>query len=318
MRLIRAKLTAIMMGLVTIPATAVAGQLEWNELSHDGGQRRYLLDLPTHADSAGTGLMIALHGFGSDARDIRSGAGFDQVRDRNDFTFVFPEGTGPAGGLSWNAGFCCRYAMEHNVDDLGFLDKLVDAVSMRSAVDARRIYVVGLSNGALLAYRWGAARAQRVAGIAAVAGAIGGAAGFFSPEVQIVTPSRPVSVLLFHSRDDPFFPYDGGVSLTLLQRLPGRSSISVAEAIQFWTTADGCASPPISSAPDRQGISVVSYIHCRDGTAVEAWTADHLGHDWPPGLIRLSGAHYRSLLAAYVIQFLRDHPKQDPVSVDGH
>ncbi len=55
-------------------------------------------------------------------------------------------------------------------------------------VDRRRIYVVGFSNGALLAYRWGAARSQSVAGIVAVAGAIGGKASFLLPEVRIAIP----------------------------------------------------------------------------------------------------------------------------------
>lgn len=244
---------------------------------------------------------------------MRRLGGFDRVANRDDFLFVFPEGTGPdSTELTWNAGFCCRSAMRDAVDDLSFLDSIVETMEAETPIDRRRIYVSGMSNGALLAYRWGATRADKVAGIAAVAGAIGGRSGFFQPEVKLADPAAPVSVLIFHARDDPFFPYRGGISLKLLFRLPGRASASVADAIGFWTRRDGCVGAPISSPADQQGVSVISYAQCGAGTGVEAWTIDRLGHDWPPPLTRLSEPEHRSLFAAYMIDFFRRHPKRDP------
>lgn len=299
--------------LVCLPLRLEAEELQWQRLSIGGLERRFLIDRPDRPTEGDHALLLMLHGAFSDPDDMRRLGSFDRVANRDDFLLVFPEGTGPkASDLSWNAGFCCRAAMREAVDDMSFLDAIVETIAAETPIDRRRIYVSGLSNGALLAYRWGALRAGKVAAIAAVAGAIGGRKGFLQPEVTLAAPTRPVSVLIFHARDDPFFPYAGGISLKLLLRLPGRASMSIADAIAFWTGRNGCVGAPTSSPADGQGVSVVSYAQCRAGTAVEAWTIDHLGHDWPPLLARLSGPEHQGLFAAYMLDFFRRHPKRDP------
>jgi polyhydroxybutyrate depolymerase len=294
-----------------LPLQVAAAELQWETMSIGGVERRYLIDRPDRSTASGRALLLVLHSAFSDPDGVRREGGFDRLANRDDFVFVFPEGTGPkASDLSWNAGFCCRSAMRRAVDDVSFLDAVLETVAAETPIDPHRIYVSGISNGALLAYRWGAMRADEVAGIAAIAGAIGGRKGFLQPEITLAEPTRPVSVLIFHARDDPFFPYEGGISLKLLLRLPGRASMSIAEAIAFWGQRDGCMGAPLSSPADRQGVSVMSYARCDAGTAVEAWTIDHLGHDWPPPLVRLSDTADHALFAAYMVDFFRRHPKR--------
>jgi polyhydroxybutyrate depolymerase len=295
-----------------LPLRLEAAELQWQTISIGGLERRVLVDRPDGPREREHALLLVLHGAYSDPSGIRHRGGFDRLANRDDFLFAFPEGTGPNGSdLSWNAGFCCRSAMRRAVDDISFLDSVVDTIAAETPIDPHRIYVSGLSNGALLAYRWGALRADKVAGIAAIAGAIGGRKGFLQPEVTLAEPTRPLSVLIFHARDDPFFPYAGGISFKLLLRLPGRASTSVGEALAFWTRSNGCPSAATSSPADEQGVSVISYDRCSAGTAVEAWTIDRLGHDWPPLLARLSGPEHQGRFAAYMIDFFRRHPKLD-------
>jgi polyhydroxybutyrate depolymerase len=301
--------------LACLSPPLAAAELRWKTIAVGGVERRFLVDRPDRPTEAKPALLLVLHGAFSNPDDMRRQGGFDRLANRDDFVFVFPKGTGPkASDLTWNAGFCCRSAMRRAVDDVSFLDAVVETVAAQMSIDHRRVFVSGISNGALLAYRWGALRADKVAGIAAVAGAIGGRKGFFQPEVTPADPAHPVSVLIFHARDDPYFPYGGGISLRLLLRLPGRASISVADAVAFWTRADGCTGTPMDSPADRQGVSVISYRQCRAGTEVEVWTIDRLGHDWPPPLARLSEPEHpehQALFAAYMVDFFRRHPKRD-------
>ena len=209
-RTILAALTTWVLAGIAAPPS-YAAQLTWEKVQVEGNERRFLVDRPASFANTDHSVLVILHGFSSNPVEARAEMGFAQLENRDDFLFVFPEGTGPnATELSWNAGFCCRYAMQHGVDDVAFLDRVVDELATETRVDRRRIYVTGFSNGALLAYRWGAARAQTVAGIAAVAGAIAGKAGFSEPEVRIAEPQQPVSVLIVHGEKDPFFPYGGG------------------------------------------------------------------------------------------------------------
>ena len=99
---------------------------------------------------------------------------------------------------------------ESGVDDVNFLDQILDMLrkEMTSIVDES---MSPAFERRLLAYRWGAARSQTVAGIAAVAGAIGGRAHFFAPKSGLQF-RQPVSLLIVHGEEDASFPYEGGVS----------------------------------------------------------------------------------------------------------
>ena len=55
-----------------------------------------------------------------------------------------------AGRRAWNAGICCALALRN---DVGYLVDVVNAVSQAVPVDATRVYVVGFSNGGMMALR---------------------------------------------------------------------------------------------------------------------------------------------------------------------
>ena len=55
-----------------------------------------------------------------------------------------------AGRRAWNAGICCAFALRN---DVGYLVDVVNASSQAVPVDATRVYVVGFSNGGMMALR---------------------------------------------------------------------------------------------------------------------------------------------------------------------
>lgn len=97
---------------------------------------------------------------------------------------------------AWNAGFCCSGAAG---DDVAYLRHVVAAATRATRVDLRRVYVVGLSNGGMMATRAICEAPDLFAAAGSVAGPYLGS-----------RCSRPVWLHL-HGGNDPVVPYGGGL-----------------------------------------------------------------------------------------------------------
>ena len=191
------------------------------------------------------------------------------LADREGFIVVYPQGTGWLGvHRSWNAGACCGYAMNRQIDDVAFIRALVDELLRAYPVDAQRIYVTGISNGGMMAYRLGCELSDRLAAIAPVAGALNTAC----------TPTRPVSVIIFHGTADPYVPYAGGQGPAVHER---RIDPPVASAVSFWVAHDHCTAIP--QARERGHVLEHIYAGGTEGAEVILYTIRGGAHAWPGG-----------------------------------
>jgi polyhydroxybutyrate depolymerase len=236
----------------------------------DGRTRTYRVHVPAAALGRAAPVVLVLHGGGGDGDRIEASTRFTALADREGFVVVYPDGTGRTRLLTWNAGSCCGYARDNDVDDVAFLAGVLDAVAGEFGVDRDRVFATGLSNGAMLAYRLACERADLVAAIAPVAGAL---------TVDPCEPSRPVSALIVHGTGDPNVPYQGGESGREGPGGPDRPYRSVPYAVSFWLRHNGCPSPVTDR---RDGILVeTTHAGCADGTEVVLDTILRGGHEWP-------------------------------------
>jgi polyhydroxybutyrate depolymerase len=281
----------------------------WPSLTVGGLERHYLLHLPPgwQADRP-LPLVIVLHGAAGDARSTADMTGFSPVADRSHFIVAYPEGTSigvEPPRQTWNAGFCCGAALRNHVDDIAFLNALIDRLSTQYPVDRRRIYVSGLSNGAMLAYGFAAQYPDRVAAIAPVAGAIGGMAGAGQPPVAISRPDRPVPVLIIHGMLDGYVLYRGGVSPNI--GTPGRFNVSVDDAVRFWRDADGCGRRPVRDATADSKVMFQSYPDCLDRAEVRLVALTQGPHEWPAAIERPDGSDQPT--AEMIWDFFKRHKR---------
>ncbi|GGF13102.1 hypothetical protein GCM10011611_18500 [Aliidongia dinghuensis] len=284
----------------------------WVTLTVNGLDRHYLLHVPptrvlaSAAEGRPLPLVIVLHGAAGDARSTADMTGFSPLADQAGFIAVYPEGTSigvEPPRQTWNAGFCCGAAVRNHVDDVAFLAALIDHLAADQPVDRQRIYLTGLSNGAMLAYRFAAEHPETVAAIAPVAGTIGGTAGTGQPPITIERPHRPVPVLIIHGMMDGYVLYRGGVSPNL--GIPGRFNVSVDDAVRFWAAADGCARPPRSGATADGRVLFLDYARCRGRAEVRLVALAQGPHEWPVAIERPDGGTEPT--AALIWRFFRQH-----------
>ncbi len=275
---------------LAVPARAgVLGPGDYRFSLDIGGQSRsYLLHVPPQAAAGPLPVVISLHGGGGNARQHRRSTGMDVAADRDGYIAVYPNGSGRFGErlLTWNAGNCCGYAQDHKVDDVAFIAGLIDDLKRRLALDARRVYVVGHSNGGMMAHRIGAALPDRVAAIASVAGVHVPADG---------AGRRAVPVLHIHSVDDPRALYGGGLGPPFPFTSSRVRHDPVDAMLAAWVRRDGCDAVPSETAyreSGGHGARLLIYGHCRDGAVVTHWQLTGAGHGWPgakPALERVIG-----------------------------
>ncbi len=275
-------------------------------LTVEGRPRSYLLYVPPSAAGGRPPVVIAFHGAGTNAEAMRAFCGLDEKASENGFVLVYPSGTGRRDDLlTWNAGNCCGYAERQRVDDVAYVNALMDDLATVVAYDENRVFAAGMSNGAMMCYRLAAELSQRIAAIAAVAGPMA---------IDPVAPSRPVPIIHFHGSEDEFAPLAGGIGLKSLYRA---SKFSVDSTIRAWVNVNGCPPrPQVTQLADLAGdgttVTVSRFAPGRNHSEVLLYLIAGMGHTWPgrqPTLNYL-GPWTQNIIANDLIwEFFARHPK---------
>lgn len=272
-------LLAVFLALATLPACAEEEHIVKKTLETGGRERAYRLHVPpSYSKENAVPLVLMFHGGGGSSSGMEALTGFGALSDREGFIVAYPD----AVEGNWNDGredFRSE-SRKLGVDDVAFVAALVDALSAEYAIDAKRVYASGISNGAIMSHCLGARLSRRFAAIAPVVGGMAtGVADGFAPE-------EPVSVLAIQGTDDPLVPYDGGG----IGFFGGRGTIvSTARALELWRTHDGCgAEAAVLDLPDtdpEDGTRVLrsTWTGGTNGTEVVLVRIEGGGHTWPTG-----------------------------------
>lgn len=243
-----------------------------HSLSVGGRDRSYLIHVPEGLSGGGPApVVLVFHGGGGNAQSAVEMSGYDSAAEAYGFVAVYPNGTGRLEDalLTWNAGTCCGYAQQMDVDDVEFVHALIEDVATLTPIDRRRVYATGISNGALMSYRLACELSDEIAAIAPIAG---------TQNFEPCLPARPLSVIHFHGTADQNVPYDGGIGDKSISQV---DFASVRQTIDFWLEFDGC--PPEPTRVRTGDIVHERYGSCDEGTAVELYTVVGGGHAWPGG-----------------------------------
>jgi len=277
-------------------------------LRYDGRTRTYLLHIPPQYDGFESfPLVIALHGGGGNSKNMMEKAGFNNLSDEKGFIVVYPDGIGRFKNrlLTWNAGHCCGYALDNNIDDVGFIRALIDKLQKNFNIDLNRIYVTGHSNGAMMTYRLGAELSDIIAAIAPLAGTIGGKKNENSTLIMIPEPNYPVSVIALHGLLDESVPYYGGHGNNTRN---DRIDLSVNQSISFWVNHNRCNITPNRNISNSGNVVIDYYLNGENESEVALITVMNGGHAWF-GSDKDTTENQEINATEIIWEFFENHPK---------
>lgn len=244
-----------------------------SSIIHEGRERGFYLYTPASYDAQQPApLLLALHGGGGSGRRMNKlTGGLNTLADREGFVVVYPDGL----DKYWNDGRAVNRSSTSSVDDVGFLTALVDHLASQYAIDLKRVYVVGISNGGMMALRLACECPERFAAVALVASAM--------PEelAAVCVPALPMPMLLISGTQDPLVPWQGG-EIKVLAQSRGRV-LSVPDTMRFWVRHNQCSPMPTITQEPNARVRREVYGQCQARSKVVLYAVEGGGHTWPGG-----------------------------------
>ncbi len=248
------------------------GLSKLHEIQVDGIQRSYRVYCPEDGRTRNLPLMVVLHGGLGNAHQIEKNTAMNNVADSGPFVVVYPNGTGGRFGMgnrrTWNAGVCCGLAARRNSNDVRFIESVIDQVHQIYGIDSRRVYVAGMSNGGMMAYRLGREIPHKIAAVIAVSATLG---------VDDFDAAKNIAILHIHGTEDDFVPVTGGFGRKSLGAVAHRS---LADTVRLIINARQCTAQHVHMVAD--GVQSTRY-DCGSGAPVEVVLIQGGSHAWPGG-----------------------------------
>jgi len=218
-------------------------------------------------------LVILLHGYSSNGAEQERYLKFAPLTQQRGFVYAVPEGlTDRRGNQYWNATDACCDFDQAGSDDSGYLSELIRKLQETYRTDARRVYLIGHSNGAFMAFRMACDHADQVTAIATLNGATWN-------DRSRCAPTAPVGVLDIHGTADETIAYAGGSN-------SGQAYPSAARTVADWLGHNGCADtgtqlPALDLVATLPGPETRVTDHqsgCAAGSSVRTWVIDGGSH----------------------------------------
>jgi len=221
-------------------------------------------------------VVINLHGYTSNGWQQEFYSGMSAIADSNNFIVVYPYGL--RDNRYWIPFFNCALE-EETVDDIDFMNRLIDTLIAENQVDSSRIYVCGMSNGGFMSNYLACELSERVAAIADVAGSMNDSV-FYN-----CNPTRAIPTLQMHGTADSTVPYLGIDSNAFVMG----EMHATEDIFDLWKSHNNCSTldsvliPDIDTTDFSHAIKY-TYSSCDDNVESVLYKIINSGHTWPNGV----------------------------------
>lgn len=203
--------------------------------------REYILHIPTNYDSeTASPLVINLHGFGDCATDFAESVGgfynFDDLANEENIIVAYPQGAyrPEKEDTYWEPGDNGSENIYEN--DVYFMEQLIEDIASKYNLDMNKIFAIGYSNGAMMAYSLACNASQVFSGIGIMSGAL------LDDDCSL---EKSVPIITFHGIADGVLPYDGNQWYR-----------SVSEVVDFWLDLNNIPANSIETTELNDGNAV--------------------------------------------------------------
>jgi polyhydroxybutyrate depolymerase len=222
--------------------------------------------LPIDVADSERKLVILLHGYGQSIFGIIDQVPLLPAAVENGWILVVPSGLSDALSRPyWSAtSTCCDINIRRN-DDVGYLRSVIEREMAIHPIDRDNVTVVGLSNGAFLAYRMACDAADIVGTVVTIS-------GVEKIDAEECQPKRPVNVYHIHGLYDRAVFFSGGLVGVKPETFAPYPSATIT--VNRWADRNACPTDKAErlSVPRGEG---GQWRNCSDGTAVQyRWLPD--------------------------------------------
>ena len=226
--------------------------------------RDYVEYIPqNYQNSESSPLIIILHGIGGLAADYAT-YGLNPIADTARFVSVYLQGKpNGAGQTAWNNGTL----LASSANDLDFIENMIDTMAVEYNIDRAKVYVVGISMGAIMTYKVLHHLSDKVAAAVCHIGTMS------DVDLFNYNPAFPRPVMQVHGVNDDVVPYAGLAWPSLSLVTP---TINKLKAVNGWL-----GDSTITNIPDIVNDSVtIEKIVYNCATRLEHWkmSGDGAGH----------------------------------------
>lgn len=247
---------------------ALAQQTKHEAIVHQQRLRNYITYVPaSYTGTDAVPVLLNFHGLTMSATVHLELGDFRSIADTAGFIIVHPQGLLHNGQTHWNIGGITKGSQ---VDDIGFVNHLLDTLIKEYNVDTTRIYSTGYSNGGGMSHLLACQLSHRIAAVASVAGTM-------SIEVyDSCNAQRPIPVLQIHGTNDQSSKYDGSTW--------GKK---IEDVLDYWATSNNCTNDttwsnlPNKDTADNSTVQKLVYNQCDDCSKVVHYKIINGSHSWP-------------------------------------
>ena len=247
----------------------------WLELNHDGVLREALVYLPKSSEGTeAIPLLLNFHGYGGSAANHLLTSDFRQLAEEQIFLLAYPQGSLFDGSPHWNPSPPSA-TNKSTVDDFGFIESLVDNLSANYRIDEKRVYAVGYSNGAMLAFGLAGYRGERIAAVGSVSGTM------LTDIGNLCQPPQRTAVITLHGTQDYILPYYTSDNVSN-PKGDSSGSVSAEGVIEYWVDFNRTQSSPTEETMISSGQTVHSFVYAGGQEGVEVQHYQVIGgeHVW--------------------------------------
>jgi len=229
-----------------------------------GFERQYMVYMPQNPqEERPAGMIVCLHGFGRTMYDFFNEYNVSAVADSLNLIIASPQAlpeqnptviaeanlinsltNSPLSLQSvWGCGLSVKASLpgilnlneelNRNVDDVSFINQMIDSVLYDYSLPSENIFMLGTSMGGYMTYQYALEKGDRLSGIISVAGSMG-------LSVKGMNYATKLPVCDFHSLSDEVVPYYGSYNQSLATITLG---MNLQDVINYWVKTNGAGMP---------------------------------------------------------------------------
>jgi polyhydroxybutyrate depolymerase len=251
------------------------------QFGHDNYIRDVTFHIPKKLRKRRRSLVVCLHDGGSNPEEMArvTRRSFNRLAEEDNFIVAYPR----ALNGYWNDGRQDSISLSHyrNIDDVGFISKVIDFAADSFKIEEERVYVTGFSEGGLMTFRLACELTVKIDAFAVVA------ASFSLDQIVECTPDTTISFMMINGTRDPILPFDGGQMM--IEGREAGSVLSAEEAINYWLLENGCTEKsvtrdvPNTDTFDETRSERTTWDNCKNKNKIVLIEVINGGHTWPGG-----------------------------------